>query len=352
MKKRRLLFVAPFPTKTMNFDGERNKSRDVYLAILKTGNYKISIINLSKNQFFQILKMIIIAIFHRYDVAFVCKCIVGGSLALHILNKLTKKKPKHFYIVGNGYEGFDDKKIYFDDINKCSSLIVESNNVKEAMILKGFDAKKIFIFPCLKPKYDLKCVEHNYIKGQPLKLIFFSRINPEKGLGDLIEVINDINSRYQEPVLYLDVSGGVSNEPGIKEFNEYVISECEKHEYLNYLGMNLRIDGIESYRKLQQYDLHVFPSRFTQECAPGSILDMFVAGVPTLSSKYPSYKDLLSENNSFFFEQGNKNDLKQQLIFIYENSVSELNKRRFSSFDERLKYTDDKFILLIREIGV
>ncbi len=348
-KRKRLLFIASLPTKKMNFDGERNKSRDVLNAIKKANKYKITVIDLSKNQFLQIFKMLFLHIFSKYDCVFVSKCIVGGSLAIHLLNKIKRIKKTFFYLIGNGYYGFDEKKIYFQDINKCSKLIVESDIVKESMILKGFNDDNIVIFPCLKPKYDLECVEHTYEKDQTLKLIFFSRINPDKGLGDLIETLVKINSRYSSPIFTLDISGGVSNEPGIKEFNEYVINKCKQYDFLNYLGMSLRISGIESYKTLQQYDLHVFPSHFKQECAPGSILDMFVAGVPTLSSKFPSYKNLLNEDNSYLFEQCDNDDLEKKLLYIYENGYIELNKKRYLSYNERLKYTDDEFIKLCLE---
>lgn len=343
-KQRKLLFIASLPTKKMNFDGERNKSRDVLNAIKKTGKYKINIINLSKNKYVQIFKMVFFHIFNKYDSIFVSKCIVGGSFAIHLLNKIRHNRNMFFYIIGNGYYGFDDKKIYFDDINKCKRLIVESDIVKESMVQKGFKAENIDIFPCLKPKYDLECVEHIYKQHQTLKLIYFSRINPDKGLGDLIETIIKINSKFNDPIFVLDISGGVSNEPGIKEFNEYVVGECNKYNYLNYIGMTLRITGIESYKTLQKYDLHVFPSHFKQECAPGAILDMFVAGVPTLSSKFPSYNNLLNEDNSYLFEQCNNKDLEEKLLYIYENGYKELNRKRALSFNERLKYTDDEFI--------
>ena len=278
-RKKRLLFIASLPTKKMNFDGERNKSRDVLNAFKKMGEFKITIIDLSKNKCLQIIKMMLCFMFCKYSSVFVSKCIVGGSLAIHLLNKIRKKQNVVFYIIGNGYYGFDDKKIYFEDINRCNRLIVESDIVKESMISKGFISNKIDVFPCLKPEYNLDFTKHVYKRCQPLKLIYFSRINPDKGLGDLINVIVDINSNYNTPILTLDISGGVSNEPGIKEFNEYVVEQCCKYEYLNYLGMSLRIDGIESYKILQRYDLHVFPSHFKQECAPGAIFDMFVAGV-------------------------------------------------------------------------
>lgn len=351
MKKEKLLFVASLPTKKFNFDGERNKSKDVLNALCKTNKYKITIINFSRNKYIQMLKLIICQLFKNYDRIFISKCIVGGSFALHILNKIKKNKNIFFYIIGNGYYGFDDKTIYFHDISLCNKLIVESENVKESMIAKGANPEKIAIFPCLKPLYDIDFKEKEYKPNQPLKLLFFSRINPEKGLGDIMKALIELNSESKETKFYLDIAGGVSNEPGIKEFNEYVLKTCSEHPFLNYLGMTLRADGLESYKLIQEYDLHVFPSRFKQECAPGSILDMFVAGVPTLSSKFPSYKGLIDDENSILFEQSNYNDLKEKLIFIYNNASKILNTKRKLSHNEYYKYTDEAFLRFLDNIN-
>lgn len=348
---KRVLFVASLPTKKMNFDGERNKSRDVLNALRKTGKYKFTIANFSKNKYIQMLKMLIIYFFRKFDYIFISKCIVGGSYALHMLNKIRKNKQVYFYIIGNGYYGFEDKTIYFEDIANCKHLIVESENVADSMIKKGCERRKMSIFPCLKPTYDIVPLEKTYQKEQPLKLLFFSRINPEKGLGDLIDTIIKINESNKKTIFYLDIAGGVSNEPGIEEFNEEVIKKCKRYDYLSYLGMGLRINGIESYKRIQQYDLHVFPSRFKQECAPGAILDMFIAGVPTLSAKFPSYKGLLNEDNSFLFEQNNMTDLENKLLDIYKNASKVLNNKRKLSFDEHYKYTDQKFLEHLSSIG-
>lgn len=350
--KKRMLFIAALPTKKFNFDGERNKSRDVLAAFRKFYDFKISVINLSKNKLFQLFKTLCSLLFKKPDCIFVSKCIVGGSLAIHLANKIRKKNNCYFYIIGNGYYGFDDKKIYFDDIVSCKKIIVESEIVKQSMIAKGILESNISIFPCLKPSYDLPVLEKHYEKNQPLKLLYFSRINPDKGLGDLIEVLIKINSVFEKPIFSLDVTGGVSKEPGIKEFEKYVIEQCDKYDYLNYLGMSLRINGIESYKIIQNYDLHVFPTRFKQECAPGSIIDMFVAGVPTLSSKYPSFAQLLNEDNSYLFDQGDLNSLEKTLMHVYDNAYLELNKKRVLSHKEYEKYTDKAFIDLTKQIGI
>lgn len=348
---KRVLFVASLPTKKMCFDGERNKSRDVLNAIKKMGEAKIDIIDYSKNKYLQTVKLIIKSFFKKYDFIFVSKCIVGGSLAIHIIHLFKKQRGKvFFYLIGNGYDGFEQKKIYFEDIAKCRHLIVESPIVADSMVKKGNNQKQIAIFPCIKPNYDLDVLEKKYPINGPLRLIYFSRINRHKGLDDLLDVVIRINEESKTTKFVLDVSGGVSDEPETIQFNKEVIETCSKYNYLNYIGLSLKIDGQDSYKRLQQYDLHVFPSKFVQECAPGAILDMFVAGIPTLSSTFPSYKFLLNADNSFFFEQNNKEDLYNKLIYIYDNQ-KELEQRRFKSHDEYFKYTETTFVKLLNDIG-
>lgn len=348
---KRVLFVASLPTKKMCFDGERNKSRDVLNAIKKMGEAKIDIIDYSKNKYLQTVKLIIKSFFKKYDSIFVSKCIVGGSLAIHLIHLFKKQRGKvFFYLIGNGYDGFEQKKIYFEDIAKCRHLIVESPIVADSMVKKGNDQKQISVFPCIKPNYDLDVLEKKYPVNGPLRIIYFSRINRHKGLDDLLDVVIRINEESKTTKFVLDVSGGVSNEPETIQFNKEVIETCSKYNYLNYIGLSLKIDGQGSYKRLQQYDLHVFPSKFVQECAPGAILDMFVAGIPTLSSTFPSYKFLLNVDNSFFFEQNNKEDLYNKLIYIYDNQ-KELEQRRFKSHDEYFKYTETTFVKLLNNIG-
>lgn len=335
----------------MCFDGERNKSRDVLNAIKKFGNNKIDVVDYSKNKYFQTISLIFKSFFKKYDYIFVSKCIVGGSLAIHLIHFFKKHRGKvFFYLIGNGYDGFEEKKIYFGDIAKCHRLIVESPIVLESMANKGVNKNNIVVFPCIKPNYELDVLKKEYFGIAPLRIIYFSRINRHKGLDDLIDSVIRINEESGSVKFILDVSGGVSNEPETIQFNKEVIAVCNKYDYLNYLGLSLRIDGLDSYRRLQQYDLHVFPSKFIQECAPGAILDMFVAGIPTLSSTFPSYKFLLSDENSFFFEQNNKDDLYEKLKYIFDNP-KELEKRRIKSHNEYFKYTETAFIKMLKDIG-
>ena len=344
MKKKKLLFVASLPSKSLNFDGERNKSKDVLDSIVSKNIYDIKIIDYTKNKYFQTIKLILLLIFNYFDRIFISKCLAGGSLALRIVNIFSRKKTKkYFYIIGNGYRGLEKKKLYFSDCNKCELVIVESSDVVSQMIEKGVKKEILQIFPCVKPNYNIVFKPKKYKKNQPIKCIFFSRITPAKGLYDAVNSIIEVNKILGINRFSLDIAGGSTRTPEEVELENYVLNCEQKYDFIKFFGKDFMIEGIDSYYRLQQYDLHVFPSRFVFECAPGSIMDMFIAGVPSLSSTFKSAESLLSNSNSYLFEQGNYDDLVKKLLHI-GSDLDELSLKRENTFKEQFKYNRDAFL--------
>ena len=348
MKK--MLFIASLPNKAHYFDGERNKSRDVLNALFLTNKYKIKTIDYTKNKYLQTIKMLLLLLFIKIDCIFISKCLVGGSTAVHIIKTFFGRRYKnkiYFYLIGNGAIGHDGKKIYKEDMSFCKHIIYESPQVIKDLDIKTDSS----VFACIKPNFNIGLKTKKYKKGNSLNLIFFSRIHPDKGLDDAINAVLSVNNILGKNALYLDIAGGVSNKKETIDYSKRIIEICNKHDCLNYLELSLRIEGESSYFKLQKYDLHLFPSKFAQECAPGSVIDMFIAGVPTLSSNFPSSRFIMNDENSFFFEQGNVNDLVAQLLFIY-NNPNILESKRELSYLERLKYNYDEFLNHLNTIGL
>lgn len=352
MMGKRFLFIGSLPTKKYYFDGERNKSRDVLNALKNKYGKKCSIINLSLNQYIQVMKMIFLSMILKYDFIFVSKCLVGGSKAIKYLLKFANKNNKRkiiFYLIGNGSSGFENKVIHYDYVGRVQHILVESQDVELELLSKKIATKELIsIFPCLKPDYSIKPVAKQY-PIKTLKLIYFSRVTELKGVMDAITAVSNINEKYKENMFELDIAGGSGFDKNEQLFLDNVKRIANQKSYINYLGLDLRIEGEESYKKLQAYDLHIFPSKFYQECAPGSIIDMFIAGVPTLSSNFPSAKYLMSKDDSFFFEMNNTDDLERQLLFIYNNQ-SILNKMRINSYKNSHLYSEERFITVIETI--
>ena len=99
---------------------------------------------------------------------------------------------------------------------------------------------------------------------------------------------------------------------------------------------------------LSKYDLHLFPTRFYAEGFPGTLIDFFIAGVPTLSSTFVNSADILSEDDSFFFEINNKEDLISKLLYIYSNQ-NELLTKRAKTKDKRKDCSIEKFNLFLEK---
>jgi glycosyltransferase involved in cell wall biosynthesis len=351
MKKKKLLFIASLPSKTLNFDGERNKSKDVLDSIVSKNIYDIKIIDYTKNKYLQTIKLIILLLFNYYDRIFISKCLAGGSFALHLVNIFSRKKTKkYFYIIGNGYRGLEKKKLYFDDCNKCELVVVESPDVVAQMIEKGVKKELLQIFPSVKPNYNIEFKPKEYKENQSIKCIFFSRITPAKGLYDAVNSIIEVNEKLGSARFSLDIAGGSTRTPEEVELENFVLKCEEKYDFIKYYGKDFMIEGIDSYYRLQQYDLHIFPSRFVFECAPGSILDMFIAGVPTVSSTFKSADALLSNKNSYFFEQGNYDELVNTLLYISAN-LDELSLKRKNTFKEQFRYNRDAFLEFLEKFS-
>lgn len=340
--RKRMLFIGSLPTKKVHFNGETNKTGDIFRIFKRRTNYKITKINLTHFKLFNTAKMILCSMLFKYDTIFISKCIVGGALSAHLILKFGRKANKDkisIYWIGNGTNGLENKKIYLEDLEKCKCVIFESDQIYEEF--KYLRIKDYLICECVKPDYDLSPLVKDYESKTQLKCIYFSRICEQKGLMDAIKAVEIANKKLGGIIFTLDIAGAPTSDEAIVFEREMLSYIKDKKEFI-YYGKSFCVSGIETYQRLQQYDLHLFPSHFKQECVPGSIIDMFIAGVPTLSSSFPNSVNLLSNNDSYLFEQGNLNDFVNSLIYIYKNK-QELNDKRIASNKLKDKYSEDTF---------
>ena len=352
MKKKKILFIGSLPTKKVHFNGETNKTGDIFKILQKTKKYRLTKINLTRFKVFNTLRMIFLSRLFKYDSVFISKCVVGGSLAIHLILKFGRSANKNnifYYWIGNGTVGFEGKQIYLNDLEKCRCVILESNQILEDN--PSLNLKSHIVIPCIKPNYEIFVNLKDYGKVNVIKCIYFSRICEQKGLMDAIKAIELANNELGFNAFVLDIAGAPTSDEA-RLFEKDVINYLDnKSDVFHYYGPTFHVTGIETYLRLQDYDLHLFPSRFLQECVPGSIVDMFIAGVPTVSSLFPNAKNVLSEKDSFFFKQGSIEELANCLVSIYKNKDN-LNDKRVESHKLYNLYNEDHFLDMIKQIGL
>lgn len=327
-----VLFIASLVTKKEKYDGERIKSTLMFSSL--KDNYNVTFIDLSTNKLFKTIKIFITGLFRKkkYEKVVVSKDPHGANIIFKILRfvKFPLNKILYFEIGPFLYDrilnGSIKKKTF-----KNIKIIVETQSMKGELESIGVDV--FGIFPNFKNIYNVPIIEHIYPK-KVLDLVFFSRIDEMKGVYDLMECVSEINKK--EPMFHLDIFGKYS----INFDEERFRTILESNEQINYVG-KISLDSLDGYIPLSKYDLHVFPTKYS-EGFPGTLIDFFIAGVPTLSSTFARAKDILSDKDSFFFELGNKDDLKNKLFYIYNNQ-NMLIEKRVETQKKKDDYSIEKF---------
>ena len=330
---KRILYISGLNKKRRKYDGERIKNTLIFQSLVK--KYDVTLINLSHFRIFNCFRILFCGLFKKktFDYTVISKDPHGANIILKILNiaKYPPSKVLYFEIGPFLYDRIINGSIQKNTFLNLSLIVVETNTMKGELESLGFN--NIQVFPNFKPTVDIDyCVKKYPV--DVLKLVFLSRIEEMKGIYDLIDVLSIVNKTHTK--FELDVCGRIqSNEDKIK-LSQYL----KDYSFVHYCG-KLDVGSKESYERLSKYDLHVFPTKYT-EGFPGSLLDFFMAGVPTLSSSFARAHEILSTNDSIIFKQFDKEDLRDKLLYVYDNQgiLSDLRK---NSYDRRNDFSTDRF---------
>lgn len=336
----KILYISCLNTKKEQYDGERIKCTLVYNSLKKFADVKV--INLSEHKIFNTIRIFFEGLFNKkkYDYIVISKDAHGANIIQKILRlaKYPSNKIVYFQVGPNLYirinNGTIKKELFIDD----KLIIIETETMKKELESLGFE--RISIIPNFKPIIHIDYSEQNYPKDI-LKLVFLSRIEEPKGIYDLIDVLSKINKEKTKYVL--DVYGRPQN----KEEEEKINALSIQYDFVNFLG-TIPVDNKETYEQLSQYDLHVFPTKYP-EGIPGTLIDFFIAGVPTLSSEFARVHEILTEKDSIIYKQGDNKELQEKLEYIYDNQ-SILNELRKNSYNRKEDYSVERFEESLQEL--
>lgn len=335
----KILFACSLVSKKHHYDGERRKSTDILRVLRK--KYKVRVCNFTKNRIIQLTKFFLNVLFCRKRFVFIAKAPSGGNILLKILKIVRYNRKKiAFYTYGRGFQGEYENKVDFNNINYAGFLICEAESVKKEMVDRGIKCK-ILVFPCLKHIFEVELP--SFVRKDVLEGVYISRIVEAKGLIDLVDVLEEINSDGLK--IKATISGGWVEKP----VEEYVIKAQQKRKDIVYLGQSFTINTQDDYNFLSKFDFHFFPTKFFHDCIPGSAVDAFIAGLPTISSKYANAYEIFNDNVAFFFEFCSREDFKNQLLYMY-NHQEELYEKRKKCILEAKKYSEESFELFFDKL--
>jgi glycosyltransferase involved in cell wall biosynthesis len=266
---------------------------------------------------------------------------------------LIKTKPDVIFVMSNSYFGFYDKCIYclvarifgvksmlnhvggeFDKFYNSSLLHKTLINILMYFphvlligssfwcdyFMKLFPNKKIFNSPnpIIVEQYS-----HTQLPmaNQKFKIVSLFRIIKEKGLYELIEVIQRI-SKLNLNTEFVIIGGG----PMLDFLKEQLLENSNNNEVriLGFVNDDIKIQEICSS------DLYVMLTHF--DLMPISIMEAMAAGKPILSTKVGGIPDLVQDGvNGFLFDIGEVDQVVEKILelSIPNSDAKKLGKKGY-----------------------
>jgi glycosyltransferase involved in cell wall biosynthesis len=231
------------------------------------------------------------------------------------LFKLFHKKAKWFQCVFHIYPDWKKRpgsKLknflaqYFQKLSlllaKKSDVIININyQVKEELIRRGFDGNKIVVNT---PGIDLGYFSNLKISEKEKKYdaAFLARLNPSKGIFDLIEIWENVVKEKKDAKLA--IIGGGSDE--IKKKMQDKIRDKVLEKNVDILGF---LENDRSFSLIKNSKVFLFPSH--EEGFGIAIAEAMACGVPVIAWNLPVYDE------------------------IFENSLIQISENDFHSFSDK-----------------
>lgn len=215
----------------------------------------------------------------------------------------------HYIVIGGWLADMTDRHRSTRWALKALHIYPETSTMHAALRERGLS--KVTVLPNCKPLHILKPEElSTAAPAKPLRLVTFSRVMKQKGIGDAAQVIDEINKELGYDAFTLDIFGQVESD----ETQWFAELQKTFPPTVCYKGC---VDFDKSVDTLSQYFALLFPTRFYTEGIPGTIIDAYAAGLPVISSRWESFADVVDDNETGIgYEFDNVSDLKKVLLQI------------------------------------
>lgn len=170
-------------------------------------------------------------------------------------------------------------------LQSCDGVYVQTRRMLETLAEAGLDNVRLLPnfrrFPADRPRSG-SC-------ASPLRLVFLSRVIPEKGASLAVEAVKRVNAERGATVATLDLWGPVAAQASAW-FEALMAGAGPATRYRGPLAPG------DVHARLAEYDVMLFPTYYSGEGFPGVVLDAMIAGIATIASDW--------QDNAEFVEDG------------------------------------------------
>lgn len=274
---------------------------------------------------------------------------IGTSERLKFLLQMQKIIRKSFpktSVIAMG--GIFDKSVLQDkflkiECRKLKGIWVETDGMKKNLVSNKFE--NVYIFP--NPKSGRGCCSPQKVQEKDkLKVLYFSQISREKGVIDIfntIDLLEEFYGRKQE--FTFDFYGHI-----VENFKDEFSIFIEKHDCIKYHGV---FDATKNslYKKLNEYDVLLFPTHWNTEGVPGILVESKMSGLAVIASQKSYNEEIVREecNEGIIIKDNYSVEMAKALIKM-KDSPEWLTTLKENSFYSRKRFELEKFQNISKEL--
>lgn len=219
-------------------------------------------------------------------------------------------KEIHYIVVGGWLDEF--LKENPSHINKLKSIagVYPENKLLKAILENNYFFNNVFQLNNFRVVGFKPSAVNSKLKPL-IKLVFMARVSNEKGVDTLFKLAQKIKDLKLDCVI--DIYGPIAVD--YKEKFENLLNSSA--DTIQYLGT---ADPDKVHNVLSSYDALVFPTIYSGEGFPGSVLDSYIAGVPVVVSNWKYAKEFVVEGKTGLIANfGDENDFIQKSISLIKD---------------------------------
>lgn len=140
----------------------------------------------------------------------------------------------------------------------------------------------------------------------PLRLIFYSRLDPEKNAELLVKAVSILRKEGRDT--YLDIYGGA----GLPAYKAFLINRIKELGVEDYISLKGEIPNTKKVEVFNQSDIYIF-NTCTNEGYPRTLWEGFAAGIPTICVSYLGISQFFNNQEALIFKQNSLEDLLDKI---------------------------------------
>ena len=196
----------------------------------------------------------------------------------------------HYVVIGGWLVPFlKDHPFLASWLRKLDHIYPETLEMRAGLEKAGFS--NISLLPNFKDLMPLSEAQLMLEHKEPYRFCTFSRVMKEKGIADAAAAVQSVNAKFGRTVCTLDIYGLV--DPDQKVWFEELSAAFPPE--IRYRGV---VPFDKSVETLKDYFALLFPTTYTKEGIPGTIIDAYAAGLPVIASRWVGFQDMIDDGST------------------------------------------------------